>query len=354
MKRVRLVDLGTVPAVRSQTCYHAAACALGEGSPDTIILVGPAEPYVCIGFHQDLDKEVDVESCRTAGLPIYRREVGGGAVYLDRNQVFLQWVFHPASLPAGVAERFGLFIEPLVRTYRGLGIDAVHRPVNDIHARGRKIGGTGAAAIGNAEVVVGSLMFDFDRPAMARVLRVSSEKMRDKVRKGLEDYMTTVRDELGGDPDRRSILDLYLRNCATVLEAELVPGSWRPEEEARARELDGLFRSPGWLRQKGAPPRGGIKIHEDVRIHESDWKTPGGLIRATVRLRGGRIDEISITGDFMVLPRTAVRLMEESLTGRRAARDELLSVVERLYREAGIQSPGIGPEDWAEAISRAL
>ncbi len=57
MDSIRLLDMHLVPPVRSQTIYHAVAYALDAESPDTIILVGPTEPYVCIGFHQELDKE---------------------------------------------------------------------------------------------------------------------------------------------------------------------------------------------------------------------------------------------------------------------------------------------------------
>ena len=99
---IRLLDMGLVPPVRSQTIYHAVGYALDADAPDTIILVAPTAPYVCIGFHQELEKEVDGEYCRAHGLPIYRREVGGGAVYLDQDQVFAQWVFHRNALPADI------------------------------------------------------------------------------------------------------------------------------------------------------------------------------------------------------------------------------------------------------------
>ena len=354
MRMIRLLDLGTVPAVRSQACYHAAAYALDEGTPDTVILVSPADPYVCIGFHQEVDREVDREYCRENGLPVFRREVGGGAVYLDHDQVFIQWIFHPASLPAEVDERYRLYVEPLVLAYRELGIAAVHRPVNDVHVRGKKIGGTGAARIGKAEVVVGSLMFDFDRATMARVLKVSSEKMRDKVFQGLQDYMTTLRDELGVVPDRRKVVDLYRQKLAEVLGAELVPGEWTEAEEARARELDRTLGATEWLEQKGASRRPGVKIHEDVQVHESSLKAPGGLIRLTLRLREGRIDDLSISGDFTIFPQTAVTEIEESLRGTTAEPQAVLAVIRERYRESNIQSPGIGPDDWAAAFSLAL
>jgi lipoate-protein ligase A len=353
MNRIRLLDLGTVPAVRSQTCYHAAACALGADSPDTIILVRPAEPYVCIGFHQDLEREVDLDYCRSRGLPVYRREVGGGAVYLDENQLFLQWIFHPASLPADLEGRFRLFSQPLVQTYRSLGIDARHRPVNDIQVGGKKIGGTGAARIGPAEVVVGSLMFDFDKAAMARVLKVPSEKMRDKVFQSLELYLTTIREQIGEVPDRHRVSRLYLEHCAEILEAEIVPGEWTEDEELRAREFDRRFGSPDWLFQDGPFRLSGIKIHEDVEVAESVLKAPGGLIRVAARFRSGRIDDLSISGDFTIVPRTALPDIERALRGIRPEGRAVRAVLEERYRALAIQSPGLGPEHWAEAVALA-
>src|SRR5579859_4754543 len=118
MDAIRLVDLGSVPPVRSQSIYHAVGYALGPDSPDTILLVSPDAPYVSIGRHQDPEREVDLEYCREVGLPVIRREVGGGAVYLDGNQLFTQWIFRAEGLPATVEERFKLYGETLVRTYR--------------------------------------------------------------------------------------------------------------------------------------------------------------------------------------------------------------------------------------------
>ena len=85
MDPIRVLDLGLVPPLRSQAIYHGIAYAMNPDTPDTIILVGPTDPYLCIGYHQELEKEVDADDGRQAGLPIYRREVGGGAVYLDRG-----------------------------------------------------------------------------------------------------------------------------------------------------------------------------------------------------------------------------------------------------------------------------
>jgi lipoate-protein ligase A len=350
MNEIRLLDMGLVPPVRSQTIYHAVAYALDANSPDTIILVGPTEPYVCIGFHQELEKEVDVEYCRTHGLPIFRREVGGGAVYLDQNQVFTQWIFHRGVLPADLGERFALYVQPLVETYAALGIPANYRPINDIHVQGKKIGGTGAAQIGEAEVVVGSLMFDFNFELMSKVLKVSSEKMRDKIFQSLNDYMTTMTRQLGRTPDRDAVVKLYIEKCETALGRKIVAGEPTTKELKIAEELDQQAVTDEWLYQKGGLRQIGVKIHEDVRVNEIAHKAPGGLIRVTARVREGRIDDITLSGDFTMLPKFAPGAIELALRGTALEANAIKARIAEVYHSIGIQSPGVSVDDLTNAV----
>lgn len=354
MKRIRLLYMENISPLRSQTVYHAVGYAMRPDTPNTILLVSPNMPYVCIGYHQDLQKEVDLEYCAKHNLPVYRREVGGGAVYLDNGQLFTQWVFHREDLPASLEERFTLYIDPLVQTYRALGIPAEYRPINDIHVQGKKIGGTGAAQMGIAEVMVGSLMFTFDKKTMAQVLKVPSEKMRDKVFESLEQYMTTMTEQLGYTPDRAMVKDLYLKKVSEVLGAEIVEGEWTEEEEAMAQEIDARFVSEEWLYQKGRLQQPGIKIHADVHLVEASFKARGGLIRVIVRLHQGRIDDVSLSGDFTLLPAFAVGALEQSLRGVAATPETVKAKIEEAYYRLQIQSPGVSPADFTTAIMNAV
>ena len=353
MNPIRLLDLGLVSPLHSQTVYHAVGCAMTADSPDTIILVSPDQPYVCIGYHQELEKEVDLEYCRARALPVYRRQVGGGAVYLDYGQLFSQWVFHGGHLPADLEARFELFIRPLVETYRALGIPAYLRPVNDVHVGGKKLGGTGAAQMGIAEIVVGSFMFTFDKATMARVLVVPSEKMRDKVFQSLEQYMTTMQEQLDAQPDRDTVKRLYIEQCTAVLGQELVPGELTASERALMAEIDARFVTDEWLYLKGSLSREGVKIHEDVQVVEGAIKAPGGLIRATVRLREGRIDGLEFSGDFTLFPAAAISDLQAAADGAEPARDGLTARFTAAYRDLGIRSPGVTPEHWADAVAAA-
>jgi len=353
-QKIRLLYMEGVSPLRSQTVYHAVAYAMKEDTPNTIIMVSPNGPYVSIGYHQDIQKEVDLDYCAAHELPVYRREVGGGAVYLDNGQLFTQWIFHKNDLPSSLEERFKLYIDPLVGTYQALGINANHRPINDVHVNGKKIGGTGAAQMGNAEVLVGSLMYTFDKKTMSHVLKVSSEKMRDKIFESLETYMTTMAEQLGSAPDRAMVKDLYMKKVSEALGAEVYEGEWTAEEEAVAREIDARFTSDEWLYQKGRLQQQGVKIHQDVHIVEAAFKAQGGLIRVIARLREGRIDDVSISGDFTLLPSFALGALEQSIRGLSATPETLKAKIEEAYYRLSIQSPGVTPADFTTAIMNAV
>lgn len=354
VKKIRLLYMEGVSPLRSQTIYHAVGYAMKQDTPNTIIMVSPNAPYVSIGYHQEMQKEVDLEYCAAHGLPVYRREVGGGAVYLDNGQLFTQWIFHKEDLPVSLEERFKLYIDPLVATYQALGINANHRPINDVHVSGKKIGGTGAAQMGIAEILVGSLMYTFDKKTMSQVLKVSSEKMRDKIFESLEAYMTTMTEQLGSAPDRGMVKDLYMKKVSEALGMEIYEGNWTPEEEAMAQEIDARFVSDEWLYQKGQLHQQGVKIHQDVHLAEAAFKAPGGLIRVIARLRDGRIDDVTLSGDFTLLPIFAVGALEQSLRGVSATPETLRSKIEEAYYRLSIQSPGVTPADLTTAIMSAV
>ncbi len=112
--RLRVLDFGFVPALRSQSVYHGLAAAIEADDDPVLSLVNPDAPYVCVGMHQEIDKEVDEAFCKAEGLPIIRRHVGGGAVYLDRNQMFVHFIY-----PRKKAPEFA--VEPLSDVHRADG-----------------------------------------------------------------------------------------------------------------------------------------------------------------------------------------------------------------------------------------
>lgn len=352
--KLRVLDFHRVSALRSQAVYHGIAETITETSDPVLCLVSPETPYVCVGMHQEIGKEVDEAFCAQQGLPIYRRHVGGGAVYLDENQLFTHFIFPRGKVPEFAANLYPMFIEPVVRTYQEIGINANYRPVNDIHVNGRKIGGTGAASIGEATVMVGSFMFDFDTATMARCLKVPSEKFRDKLRQTLDDYMTTIAKELPAPPERTRLKALFLANCAKVLGVEPVEDQPTSEEWAAISAAETALVDPDWTHLQGRKlVEMGVKISAGTHLTEAAHKAPGGMIRVHLLGRDGAIGDLMISGDFTCLPPDGVDRLAAALRGSALDHAALVKAVDQITAAQGIEMPGVTGADLATAIMAA-
>jgi lipoate-protein ligase A len=352
----RLIDLGYSEPLVAQTFYEAVAEAVHRGtSPSTLILLQPGSPYACLGYHQDLEKELDVEFCREAGLPIVRRSQGGGATYLDRDQVFYQIVSKGSRVvPRDVGRMFERLLSVTVETYRRLGVPAEYKPLNDVIVHGRKISGNGAGLHETASIMVGNVILDLDYDSMARVLRVPDEKFRDKMASSMREWVTTLRRELGEPPSVEEVKQTYTAVFREDLRVELVEAKpseeeWRIfEEETRPRHT-----SREWLYME--PPESqrregrSVKIAHDVKVVEVDHKARK-LIRVRAETRGDEIVSIQLNGDFFAIPKESIATLEEMLREKRLDEVELAETIERFYGVTGVQIPGIEPPDFIEAL----
>lgn len=344
---MKLYRLETVSWQESQLLYHALPRLGREG----LILLSPASPYVCIGYFQDAEQEVDLDYCRAHNIPVFRREVGGGAVYLDGEQLFYQLVIHRDNplVPRDKSAFYQKFLQAPIAAYRVIGIPAEYKPVNDIIANGRKISGNGVAEIGDYIVFVGNLIVDFDYETMVRVLRVPDEKFRDKVYKTLQDNLSTIKRELGYAPPRNELWDLLAEKFMEVLgplEVETtVDAQWRAETDHLAARM----LTDEWLYRRGRPQIGReVTIRAGVQVWQKAYKAPGGLIRATVEVQEGVIGSISLSGDFFFYPAERLADLEAALVGVRV--EEVEQAIARFYAEHGIESPGVTAADFARVM----
>lgn len=349
---IRLIDAGTVPYLQSQTIYHALAYAKTSDSPDTVVLSHPGSRYVCVGFHQDPRQEVDLEYCKQENIPVIRRETGGGTVLIDPDQLFVQWIFHPENLPRKIDARFRLFVKPLIDTYQFFGINAYEFPPNDVHVNGRKIVGTGAAAIGNAEVVTGNFLLDFDSASMARIINAPGPEFRNLFRQSLESYLTSMKKELGKIPPQEKIAKVYLEKCRAALGRDLEPGTFTAEELDWMTRLDKKFSSEKWLldNRKTHSPERIVKVHAGVWIGETSHPANGREIRTLMRTKGNRIDHISLSGDFEINPSYRLKGLENALRNVEMEEENLRELLEAFFELHDAETPGIPVKDWVKAV----
>lgn len=357
----RLLDLGGLEPLKAQTLYEAVAHALDRDLvPSTLILCYPAEPYVCIGFHQELEKEVDVSHCQKHNLSIIRRSQGGGAVYLDSGQQFYQIIVKRDDpvIPSTVDRFFEKYLKPTVYVYRRLGVPAEYKPINDVVVENRKISGNGAGELGNAAIMVGNIILDFDYDSMAGILKVPSEKFRDKFAKSMKEWVSSLKRELGYVPPRNEIKKLLIEGYREI-GIELVPGSLSEiEHQIFEKEVKPKHISKEWLylpeeRHPELVEKRAVKITGGIEVVETTSKAKK-MIRVTVEKAFGKIRDILISGDFFMVPENALPKLEESLIGLELKKDILIKNLKLFYLETKVQTPGIKPEDFVETIMKTV
>lgn len=349
---MELYDLGKVPWQETQLIYHALA-DLGR---EALVLVSPATPYVCIGYHQDVSHEVDTDFCRQNNIPIFRRKVGGGAVYLDGDQLFFHLILgrkNPAIPPSKNAF-YQKFLQPIVNIHHRIGIPAEYKPVNDIIVNNRKISGTGVGEIEECIVFVGNLILDFNYEMMSRILKVPDEKFRDKVRKTIEDNLTTIHRELiddnvSGKWDESKLNALMADEFAKLL-GSFESGAKEDALISKMAELDSQMNADAWLYRKGEPASmRSVKIRSGVEVAHRMHKSPGGLIRADFEVRNGQLSGVSISGDFFCYPADSITRLESMLEGTPTA--EIQKVLKEFYSRHEPETPGVDFQDWMKVLS---
>ena len=203
---------------------------------------------------------------------------------------------------------------------------------------------------------MGNIILDLNYDAMARVLKVPSEKFRDKMAQSMKDWVTSLKRELGYIPPIKQIKQTLAEGYESILGIKLNPGSPSSEEEKNWRkEIKPKHLSQSWLqmgnRRKIVTEGRAVRITGGVKVVEVDHKAKK-LIRIRAELIGNKILDIMFSGDLFIIPENALQNLESSLKGATISREELMKIVNKFYKESQIETPGIAPEDFVDAVMR--
>lgn len=317
MNGLRVIDAGTVPPLHSQALWHGIASAMGADDAPVLSFCRPASPYVGIGYHRRLD-ELDLNVCRADGLPVIRRQIGGGPVWLDADQLFFQLTLPVRQAPAGVGRLYEYLLTPAVEAFRSMGLDAHLDGVNDIAVADRRISGTGAGQIGDAVTVVGNVIFRFPHERMARVLSLPDEAMRTECLRLMRRHVSSLECEGAGAisfPRARAALQAAYAGGLDAEPIASVPGAG--EETAIARWVQRLA-DPAWT----AGPDLAKRPVRQVKVTAGAWVVHGHHSGVDVRasIVRGVVCEPRVTAAHL---NGATAAIEASLLGARAERGEL-------------------------------
>lgn len=148
---------------------------VGSGRrPPTFRLWRWIEPALVIGSHQSVSNEVDAEAAAALGFVVVRRMSGGGTMIAEPGRTITYSLYAPESEAAGLSftASYEAFDRFAVRAFRGLGIDAGYRPVNDLVSPRGKIGGAAQARRRGVVLHHTTIAHSMDVSLVRRLIRI--------------------------------------------------------------------------------------------------------------------------------------------------------------------------------------
>jgi lipoate-protein ligase A len=304
MRSCRILDTGLAsgPVNNAFDRDALARCAAGGSAS---LRFWRSRPSVVVGRHQALARELRLAYCREHGLDVLRRPSGGGAVYVDEDQLGFSLVCPHAWIdgapdPQRLLAAFG---EALVAGLERLGVAAGFEPWNDIEIDGRKLASFFLAADGEAVLLHGTLLIAADVRRMLEALRVPTEKLSADGLSAARDRLVTLRELMPALPPLSALQDALGAALAGRFGLRLARAERRlpreaeiaAREAAHAEALVWDADPPGWL--------------------EAVWKCAGGTLRGRARFAESRCEGIELAADMHCTPADLPALIEQAVRG---------------------------------------
>jgi lipoate---protein ligase len=243
-----LVHPGPLSAHMHLALDEVLTAEVGEGRRRPTLRIWEwSERTVVIGSFQSVRNEVDAEAAEREGFRVVRRISGGGAMYIEPGSAVTYSLYVPGDLVQGMtfADSYAYLDDWTIQALRGLGIDAVYKPLNDISSSAGKIGGAAQKRLGGGGVLHHVTMaYDMDGEKMSRVLRIGREKLSDKGTTSAAKRVDPLRSQTGLPREEviERMLDTF-RSLHGLADDEITPEEYAAAERLVAEK----FATEEWL-----------------------------------------------------------------------------------------------------------
>jgi lipoate-protein ligase A len=245
----RLVNYAENDAYMNMAIDEAVSEAVAAGGQPTIRFYGWKPCAVSIGYFQCLENEVDLARCSELGVDFIRRRTGGGAVYHDtQGEITYSVIGQEDLFPRDILSSYRLICGWICDSLSLLGIDAEFRPINDITVAGKKISGNAQTRRSGVLLQHGTILHSVDVDRMFSVLKVSDEKIKDKMIADAKERVTSIaqqKPEISKQTALGALMEGFTRGKVSW------SGQLTRAETARAKELaNERYRKKEWNRMR--------------------------------------------------------------------------------------------------------
>ncbi len=247
----RLLDVGIVDGPTGTSIFEAVGIKCSRGvSPNTIIFWRVNPPCVYLGYHQLVEKEVNLENCEKLGIKVVRRILGGGCVYCDKNQLLYSIIVNTrrSNIPCRMENAYKKILGGVVLALKKLGLEEVYyeEKLNAVVANGKKISGNAGLLDSNLIIVNGSFLLDFDYKSMSKLLLNPTKNLPGNPKKP-EDGLTHLKRELNREVNFQEVKKALKEGFEEALNIKLRKGSLTNSELYLASKLKPKYLSREWI-----------------------------------------------------------------------------------------------------------
>ena len=234
---IRTLETGYNPAATNMAIDEALMETVGE--VPILRIYGWRPAAVSIGYFQSMNEEVNFAKCREIGVDVVRRLTGGGAVL---HEFELTYSFISREYPKNIMESYRWICDAIVMSINSLGFDANFVPLNDIVIAGKKVSGNAQTRRNGVLLQHGTILLGVDVNKMFSVLKVPSEKLRDKIIKDAKERVTSLAGTTFDD-----MATSLKTSFAAKFESKLITDALTTKEIVRARWLaEQKYSSKEW------------------------------------------------------------------------------------------------------------
>ena len=287
---------------------------------DDVLFPYMMQPAVQIGKFQNAYEEVNQPYMDEHDIKIIRRETGGGAIYLDDQNMSFCFLFDGDN---DIYGNYGRLYEPAIKALQKLGVNHVEQKGrNDLVLGGKKISGA-AMTLQKGRIYAGySLLLDPNYEAMVAVLNPNLKKIESHGIQSVRSRVGSIRPHLAPEYHDMTVWDFTDYMMCQLLEIDHISQAKR--YELTPKDWAGVDKIAGDKYNNWDWNYGRFKEFE-YRLTE---RFPIGTISIGLSIEHGKIAAIQITGDFFGTK--DINDIEAVLVGVRLRKKDLLSALESL------------------------
>ena len=314
-------------------------------SPDTLRLWQHPR-VISIGCFLNPEDEVNGDACKQLGVTVIRRLSPGGALYIDEGSIQYSLTFDSQSLllPECIEDSYSLLSRGAMEALNSMGVKAQFQPINDLVVGGKKISGASQSRMYNGILHHGTISVNTKLDILEQVLKPSELKLKAQGFPNLKERITTLSRETGRDVPIDAFKQDLVKGFEKTLNIKFTVGVPSPWEIKTAKELyEEKYKKFEWIFSE-------MKPRLDVF---SSYKAAKGLIKVSLSFSRDRIEDLKISGGFILHPENAVQELEQGLRGEALDEESLRERILNLFAVKGIRAAGVSAEDFAKAIMLA-